>query len=154
MTSPHLFRLVVALLAAALVLSAGCRQIQLMTFGITVEEAEPGTPEATIQAALRAAMEPDEDKGWAAFESLLHSTQKESPASKNNWRKMNYAKMRTKWKLFVTDIEGPAFHIQREREQTDGGLEIFLENKRSDLPTPCTVEQDFDGAWRITKCSL
>ena len=137
--------------------SSGCRWVrEKIGIGTVIEDPEPGTPEATIKLAIEAAATPDEDKGWKKFRRLLHSEQRKSPASERSWRENNFRAFRKKWKYYVLDPDKMSFRIVREREyeEEDGTLELFIENSKSEMPTPCSLKKDHDGAWRIMKCSL
>lgn len=146
--------LVSALLLVALVATGGCRKLKTMTgIGETVEEPEAGSPEATVQKVLEAGFAKQELEGWEKFQALLHSDQ-HSPQSLKNWRQFNYVNLRKKVGFYVKDQAKMSFVIMDEAEGEDGTVTLFLENTQSDMPTPCTVKKDTDGAWRITKCSL
>ncbi|NUN12548.1 MAG: hypothetical protein HUU55_02800 [Myxococcales bacterium] len=145
----------VLLIAFVLTLSAGCRTLKYkMGIATTVDAAEPGTPEATIQAALAAAMQLDEEVAWGQFRQLLHSNEIKSPQGEREWRTMRWPRMRRQVQLFVVDPGKASYKVLNERTLDDGNIEFYLQNSQSDLPTPCTVKKDTDGAWRITRCSL
>ena len=132
----------------------GCRKFKTMTgIGITVEEADPGTPEATVQAVLQAGMERNPDAGWEQYAALIHSSQ-HNPQSIRNWKQFNYSALRKKVGNYLKDPNKLSFVIKEEKEGEDGTVTLFLESKLSDMPTPCTVQKDNDGSWRLTKCSL
>lgn len=142
------------LLLTALVSAGGCRKFKTMTgIGETVEEPTAGTPEATVQKVLEAGFAKQELEGWEKFQTLLHSDQ-HSPQSLKNWRQFNYANLRKKVGFYVKDQGKMSYVIMDEQEGEDGTVTLYLENTQSDMPTPCSVKKDTDGAWRITKCSL
>lgn len=152
-----LIRYLTSILLIALMLTAasGCRTIKYkMGISTTVETPEPGTPEATIQAALTTAMKLDEEAAWGEFRQLLHSNEIKSPQGEKEWRTLRWPRMRRQVQLFVVDPAKVSYKILNERVLDDGNIEIYLHNTQSDLPTPCTVKKDIDGAWRITRCSL
>lgn len=144
-----------ALIAVLATAGTGCKKLKHgLGFSTHVSEAEPGSPEATIQTAIKAAMQADETTGWRQFEPLIHSNQKGSPAAVREWRELRFTRMRKQWKNFVTEGGVAEFDVGRERELEDGTLEIYIDSKTAELPTPCAVKKDTDGAWRITRCSL
>ncbi len=123
------------------------------TPGTIIKDPHPESPEGIIQRALLAAMEPDEAKGWALFEALLHEDQKYGQALHYR-REMNYPAMRRKVKLFLFEDETkPIYKISRILE--DGNtIRIFVHNKQS-MPTPCEVRLDTKtNLWKIGICSL
>jgi len=120
--------------------------------GTIVKDPNPESPEGLIQRALLAAMEPDEAKGWAAFEAILHDDQKYGQALTYR-REMNFAAMRRKVKLFLfEDPTKPIYKIDRIIEEGDI-IRIFVHNKES-MPTPCEVRLDATKHWKIGICSL
>ncbi|GMV44273.1 MAG: hypothetical protein AMXMBFR64_59890 [Myxococcales bacterium] len=147
-------RIAVLVLLTALLATAGCRKIKTMTgIGETIESPTPGTPEATVQKVLEAGLESQELAGWEKFQPLLHSSQ-QTPQSLKNWRQFNFVNLRKKVGFYVKDQAKMSFTIMDEAEGEDQTVTLFLENTASDMPTPCTLQKDKDGSWRITKCSL
>lgn len=149
-----LARIAVLVLLATLLATTGCRKVKMMTgIGVTIEDPTPGTPEATVQRVLQAGFETQELAGWEKFQPLLHTSQ-QTPQSLKNWRQFNFVSLRKKVGFYVKDQSKMSFTIMDEAEGEDGTVTLYLENTESDMPTPCTVQKDTDGSWRITKCSL
>lgn len=152
---------VVCLGALAVLVATGlsCRTIrnQLGKVGIgrTVETPDVGSPEEVVQNALRAGLEVDMRKGWSMFRRLLHSSET-SPIALRTWEGMRYPALRAKTELYVEDTTAMSYTILREERPTDDEVTLFLENAKSDVPTPCTLKTDpkNGGEWRIKRCSL
>ncbi len=153
----HRNRLLVLLVLLALVLpTSGCNWARLkLGFGVDIAETEPGTPERVVQDALKAARDANPKKGWSVFMGLLHTNQK-NVGSLKSWEGMKFRDFRKKVTYYITDPGKTAFKLMRVREDDDGGVSLFLQNSKSDMPTPCTVREDPDQSnqWRITRCSL
>lgn len=147
------------LLAALIACSSisGCQSLRKMT-GIktTVSDPEPGSPQAVLQDALKAALQADEGEGWEAFRALLHSDQLLSPASEASWRTMNFATFRRKAKLYLEDDAVPTYQLAFVEEPRENIRKLFIHNEMSDAPTPCSFKRDAkaENAWRINLCSL
>ena len=77
----------------------------------TIDDTDPGTPEAVLYDALTAALEKDEAKGWKAFRSLLHSEQLSSAISEKTWRTMNFSTLRRKARLYLEDDGKPSYQL-------------------------------------------
>lgn len=153
--SARLLRTLALVLLLSLALP-GCQWLKLkLGIGYDVIEATVGTPEATIQQALKAALEPDAKKGWIAFRGLLHSDQ-QNVGSLKSWESMKYSEMRQKVRYYVTNVASTGFTVKQWNEEDAGAVSVFIENLRSDMPTPCTLMKDPKqaDAWRITRCSL
>lgn len=126
------------------------------TPGTIVRDPAPDSPEWLIQQVLVAAMEPDEAKGWAIFESLLHEDQKIEKALISR-RQLNYPASRRKVKLFLfEDPTKPIYRIDRVVEETPTLVRIYVHNNsEGGMPTPCEVRYDQNlKKWRIGICSL
>lgn len=155
MTRRRLAWLVVAVMALALA-AGGCRFVKTkIGLGDQVVDPGAGTPEKVIQDVLRAGLEKDEEKAWLMYSKLLESEQV-SPASLQNWRQFKLGSLRKKVELYLDDKEKVSYTIDRQVEEEDGSLTIFLRNLKSDMPTPCTVMKDpkANNEWRIKRCSL
>jgi len=140
----------------ALLALPGCQFLRLkLGFGYGVDVAVAGTPEAVIQDALKAAIEPDAEKGWVEFLKLLHTEQKDK-GSLESWKGLKFREMRKKATNYVTNVATTGFTVKRVREEDDGNVSYFLHSPKTDMPTPCTVKPDPEqsNAWRITRCSL
>jgi len=124
--------------------------------GDIVRTTKPRTPEHMIQQVLAAALEPDEEKGWQLFKSLLH-TDELHPNGLITRRSMNFAASRRKVHLFIADKgDLPVFKVSRILDEGDGTLRFFVHNPES-MPTPCTARVDANltpPAWRVGLCSL
>ncbi len=151
-------RLGLAVMVAALLLtSVGCQDVRRMA-GITttIDDPDPGTPEAVLYDALTAALDKDEAKGWKAFRSLLHSEQLSSAISEKTWRTMNFSTLRRKARLYLEDDGKPAYQLAYTEDVAPASLKLFIFNEKSEVPTPCTLKPDpaQNNAWRISLCSL
>jgi hypothetical protein len=124
--------------------------------GDVVRDTDPRRPEHVIAGALAAAREPDEAKGWAAFEALLHTDEK-LPDALITRRSMNFAASRRKVHLFLLeDAPKPVFKVERIVEEGTDTVRFFVHNPKS-MPTPCTARLDANlkpPAWRVGICSL
>jgi len=124
--------------------------------GDIVRTTKERTPEHMIQQVLVAALEPDEEKGWQLFKSLLH-TDELHPNGLITRRSMNFAASRRKVHLFIADKgDLPVFKVSRILDEGDGTLRFFVHNPES-MPTPCTARVDANltpPAWRVGLCSL
>jgi hypothetical protein len=126
------------------------------TPGTIVKEPVPDSPEWLIQQVLVAAMEPDEAKGWALFESLLHEDQK-APNALATRRELNFAASRRKVKLFLfEDPTKPIYKVSRVVEESPTRVRIFVyNNSEGGMPTPCQLRMDENlKKWRVGICSL
>lgn len=126
------------------------------TPGTIVRDPVPDSPEWLIQQVLVASMEPDEAKGWALFESLLHEDQKIENALVSR-RQLNYPASRRKVKLFLfEDPSKPIYKIDRVVEESPTLVRIYVHNNsEGGMPTPCEVRLDEKlKKWRIGICSL
>ncbi|MCB9736069.1 MAG: hypothetical protein H6745_26070 [Deltaproteobacteria bacterium] len=121
-----------------------------------IRDVDPESIEGVIQRALMAAANPDEEKGWKDFESLLHSQEK-GEMSLRSRKQYNWPAMRRKAYLFL--IEGTDKNVYKwaYAEEHDEGktIKVFVYNPKSS-PTPCYVKRDpeQENHWRITTCSL
>lgn len=126
------------------------------TPGTVVKDPVPDSPEWLIQQVLVASLEPDFEKGWALFESLLHEDQKIEKALISR-KQLNYPASRRKVNLFIFE-EGPKpiYRVDRIIEEATNQYRIFVHNKSPDsMPTPCEVRYDENlKKWRIGICSL
>jgi hypothetical protein len=124
--------------------------------GMVVRDTLPRTPERAIQDVLRAALEPDEEKGWEMFKALLH-TDELLPNALITRRSMNFAASRRKVHLFLVEkAEVPVFKVARILDEGNDSLRFFVHNPES-MPTPCVARIDRNlnpPAWRIGVCSL
>lgn len=126
------------------------------TPGTVVRNPEPNSPEWLIQQVLVASMEPDFEKGWALFESLLADDQKIEKALISR-KQLNYPASRRKVKLFLyEDPEKPYYKIERIVQEGPNQYRFFLNNNSPDsMPTPCEVRYDeAKKKWGVGICSL
>lgn len=149
----------VALLGLLLVgaTSGGCDLVQkqrMKMLGITVDSPDKESAEWVIQQAVIAGLEKDEEKGWEKFQTLLHTDQR-TPGSLRGWKEGAWGRLHRQAKSYAKDDKGTIV-LRDIHEMQNNALEIFVENAKSDMPTPCTVQQDKGqgGLWRITRCSL
>lgn len=155
-TQPSVSTPCVALLLAALALT-GCDTMdkaRMRLFGVHVCTAEDESAEWVLASALRAAADPDEDRGWAEFQKLLHSSER-SASGLRGWREGSWARMRRQASQYL-DAE-KCFDLVDFREmQGQVGFEYYVANKSRELPTPCAVYVDPNNhnLWRIKRCSL
>lgn len=145
-------------LVVAIALGAGCQQARKLSGVRTaVSNPAPESPEGIVHLAIKAAMDKDEEAGWAKFRALLHSKQLTSPASERNWRTMNYSTLRRKVKLYLEDDSTPTYQLCYSEEPRAGTVKVFIANEKNpDNCTPCQVEKDpaAGNAWRIMLCSM
>lgn len=137
--------------------SAGEKPMGLTaTPGTVVKAPIPDSPEWLIQQVLVASLEPDFEKGWALFESLLHEDQKIEKALISR-KQLNYPASRRKVNLFIFEPgPTPIYKIDRIVEEGPTQFRIFVHNNSPDsMPTPCEVRYDENlKKWRIGICSL
>ncbi len=136
---------------------AGCDTIdkaRMRLFGVRVCAPEDESAEWVIAQALRAANDPDEERGWLAFQKVLHSSER-TPAALRAWREGSWSRMRRQANLYLDD--GKCFNLVDFREmQGEVGYDYFVANRQRELPTPCSVYLDANNnnLWRIKRCSL
>lgn len=139
-----------------------------------VQFAQPGSPEATVQAALVAALEADESKGFEAYLALVHPSRKgtRKGASKSKARRGGKSRAvelirRYSWKRFkshardyVLPESRGGFTLVRMDPPTPTEatrhVRIFvapLNNPRRSIPTPIRMERSGER-WLITANSL
>lgn len=119
-----------------------------------VKDPDPESPEGIIMRALAAALDPDEAKGWEAFEGLLHTSEL-IPNALTSRRQLNWPAMRRKVALFLVEEGKPVYKWAYAEEPEPGVIKVFVNNPKS-MPTPCYVAQDpeQENKWRIKSCSL
>lgn len=153
----RLNRLLVLLVLIALVVPAsGCNWTRLkLGLGYEISDTEAGTPERIIQDALKAARDANPKKGWSMFMAMLHTNQK-NVGSLKSWEGMKFRDFRKKVTHYITDPATTSFKLMNVKEDDNGGISLYIQNDKSDMPTPCTVVRDPDDGnqWRITRCSL
>lgn len=143
-------------LVAGALLLPGCEAIdkaRMRILGVTVDQPEPETAEWVIKQALMAAADKDEERGWANFQKMLHTSERTTNALRG-WYQGNWPRMRHQTKLYLDD-QG-RFVLRDFKIQQNEGIDYFVENKVRDLPTPCSVYIDHNNnnLWRIKRCSL
>jgi hypothetical protein len=127
------------------------------TQGTVVRDPVPDSPEWLIQQVLVASLEPDFEKGWAHFESLLHEDQKVEHALASR-KTLNFPASRRKVNLFIFE-QGPKpiYRVERVVEEiANQQYRLFVFNNSPDsMPTPCEVRYDSNlKKWRVGICSL
>ena len=150
---PPLWPLVLAL-PVTLTACDSVEKVRMRVLGLHVCAPPEESPQWVLARALAAANDPDEERGWADFQQLLHTSER-SPAALRGWREGNWARMRRQSGLYL-DAE-KCFDLVDFREmQGDVGDEYYVANHARDLPTPCAVYLDPDNhnQWRIKRCSL
>lgn len=136
---------------------AGCETVdkaRMRLFGVHVCAPEDESAEWVIAQALRAAGDPDEERGWSAFQKVLHSSER-TPAALRAWREGSWSRMRRQTQLYLD--EAKCFNLVDFREmQGEVGYDYFVANRERELPTPCSVYLDANNnnLWRIKRCSL
>jgi hypothetical protein len=139
--------LVLAVVVAA---GIGCQKLKVkLGLGDLITNPEPGTPEKVLQDVLKAAREPDEERGWEQFTNLLHG-EETTPASLQAWREMKYPAIRKKVDALLKDRAAATFKVMDRREE-GRSIQLYLDNSQSDVPTPCRLRQDpaRSNAWRV-----
>ena len=140
-----------------LVFGVGCDTIdktRMRIFGIHICAPEEETAEWVIAQALNAASDSDEERGWLAFQKLLHSSER-TPAALRSWREGSWSRMRRQVNLYLDS--GKCFNLVDFREmQGEVGYDYFVANRQREMPTPCSVYTDANNnnLWRIKRCSL
>ena len=127
---------------------------RMRIFGVHVCAPEEETAEWVIAQALNAASDPDEDRGWTAFQKLLHSSER-TPAALRSWREGSWSRMRRQVNLYLDSAK--CFNLVDFREmQGEVGYDYFVANRQREMPTPCSVYTDANNnnLWRIKRCSL
>lgn len=128
-----------------------CQKIKTkLGIGDTIKNPNPGTPEYTIQAVLRSASNSDSERGWEEFSRLLHSNETSSPVAMNDWRTMRFPAIRRKVKHLLLDPNIFSFKVMDRREY-DHTIVLYLQNKSSDMPTPCKLKRDpkQGNTWKV-----
>ncbi len=115
--------------------------------------ANKGAPEEIIARAMAAALDKDEAVGWRRFAELLHPSQT-SAQSLASWRRYNFAAFRRKVHLYLPEDRSIRFEVDYTEDRGEGRVKLFIENRKSDMPTPCQLRKDAEGRWRIEVCSL
>jgi hypothetical protein len=134
-----------------------------------VEFARPGTPEATIQSALVAALDADESKGFEAYLTLIHPSRKGKTSGAHRGgkskaiellRRYSWKRFRSHAKDYVLPESGGGFTLARMDPPTLAPstrfVRIFvapINNVRRTTPTPVRLERSGDS-WLITANSL
>ncbi len=150
-------QVVAFLLAFACVAASGCDTIdktRMRIFGLHICAPEEETAEWVIAQALAAAADTDEERGWLAFQKLLHSSER-TPAALRSWREGNWSRMRRQVNLYLDSSK--CFNLVDFREmQGEVGYDYFVANRQREMPTPCSVYLDpnNNNLWRIKRCSL
>ena len=123
-------------------------------FGVRVCAPQAESAEWVIAQALQAASDPDEEKGWAAVQKVLHSSQR-SPAALRSWRDGNWSRMRRQFNLYF-DADKCFTLVDFRELQGEVGYDYYVANRARELPTPCSVYLDANNnnLWRIKRCSL
>ncbi len=148
------YAVVIALFLASM---PACRALAEHTgIGVVVVDPPADSPEATVRAALLAAMQEDEAKGWKAFRALLHPSQLTPPRRLQDWRRLRFERLRKQWPLYVLDPARASFRVVRQRKRHGGRIQLYVANRRSTVPTPCTLapRPGGKGGWAIVNCSL
>ena len=138
-----------------------------------VQFAQPGSPEAIIQAALVAALHPDESKGFDAYLALVHPSRKGRQGKKKRKarrgakskaieliRRYSWKRFRAHAADYVLPESTGGFTLARmdppKLLPATRVVRIFvapLNNPRRTMPTPMRLERVGDG-WLITANSL
>ena len=165
------------LIALSLCITAGSEPVDAAspkTEPRIVQFAQPGSPESVIQAALLAALTPDESKGFDAYLALVHPSRKGRGAKAKRKGSRRGAKSRAielirrySWKRFrshaadyVLPESAGGFTLARmdppKLDPATRHVRIFvapINNPRRTLPTPVRLERSGDK-WLITANSL
>jgi hypothetical protein len=125
------------------------RKLKITT---TVTETKQGTPDRIIQDVLKAAAEKDDELAWNTFFNLLHSEERETIASVKNWKEFKFPAIRRKVDYLIMERSSVSFKIAEERQDTDNYMQIFVENSKSDMPTPCILKKDpaQNNEWKVS----
>jgi len=128
-------------------------------FGIadTVVNPDPGSAEAVVQELLAASIDENAERGWEAFQVLLHTQERSSRGAMSSCRKIYWPGFRRKAEFFLVDPSNTTYDILEDRAgETDDYRKIFIRNIASDQATPIPLKRDRNhhDSWRIAACSL
>ena len=135
-----------------------------------VQFAQPGTPEAVVQAALVAALVEDEDKGFKAYLALIHpsrtgkrrgrSGRRGASKSVDRIRRYSWKRFRKQAPDYVLTESAGGFALVRtdpaQITQSTRMVRLFLapiNNEHRGAATPIRLERSGDG-WLIVANSL
>ena len=145
--------LIVVLLSVSF---SSCRTIRLkLGIGYTVENPEPGTPEALMQNVLKVLTIKNPQKSWSKFLRLLHSHEREGGFI-NTWKKLKFAHMRKVARYYILDSSSYSFKIKRIREGLGDTFVLYLYSPQTEVPTPCKFKRDPKNGneWRVYSSCL
>lgn len=128
-----------------------CKKLKMkLGIGYLIENPAAGTPEKVLQDVLRAISIENVESSWEEFVPLLHSSEKELPSSISNWRQFKFVSMRKKVDYLIIDKSKYSYKLLDSREEGES-LILFVENKMSDMPTPCRFRLDplQGNQWKI-----
>lgn len=110
-----------------------------------------GAPEATVHAALQAAL----SNNFAAYLDVVHSNEKSNATQRTNIEQFSWARF-VKQASWYVQGQGPAMRFEVVRRSEEGAdLMLFLRDfvHAERMPTPVRLRPD-NGAWRIVTNSL
>lgn len=132
--------------------------VRIKVLGIEVCEPDKESAEWVLMEVLKAMNKKDSEAGWERFQKMLHSKER-NPNSLRGWNQMGWRRMRKQKDHYLNEDGCYKIVKLRKVESTRGelqGVEYYLESKKKDMGTPCSVYKDEDnkGKWRIKRCSL
>ena len=132
--------------------------VRIKVLGIEVCDPDKETAEWVLMKTLKAMNNKDSEAGWEQFQRMLHSAER-NPNSLRGWHQMGWRRMRKQKDHYLTPDGCYKIVKLRKIESSRGelqGVEYYLESKKKEMGTPCSVYKDEDnkGRWRIKRCSL
>lgn len=131
----------------------GCKRIKLLFGGYTVTEPEKETPQWVVQQVLKAAAKEPFEDAFNEYSKYLHSSELESAAAMKFWETQRFPALRRKHAKYLRP-EGEfkfAYKVKEEKEIREDYMQLRVQIKTSDVPTPCHLFRDpkADNNWRI-----
>ena len=125
-----------------------------------ISKPEAGTPDAVIQKALLAAINPDESAGFQAYLDLVHPDQKSTEKAITQLRRYSWNRFRKQAHDYIVKGTKADFIVTRRDpekiEKNTKQVRIFLApvaNTKRSYPTPIRMQRE-NGKWLITANSL
>lgn len=119
-----------------------------------------GKVESVLTGVFLAALDEDDDAGFDAFLTLMHTDRTDAPRSIPSLREFSWKNMKKKLdKYLMAPTEATSFEIARRVPETlgpdDRNAKVFLASPdRSPVPISFRRDPNADDAWRVTDTSL
>ncbi len=116
-----------------------------------IESPEAGSPEATVQKALTAAINHDFD----AYLAVVHSEHKVTPSQIQSRRNYEWTRFEQQAQWYVRDEPGAIYLIARVVNESSDSIRLYLTDlvHEGRMPTPVWMKKD-GGSWGIVVNSL